>query len=140
MRVLPAVVASALLSACVPLPNVRYDAPAISGVVTRDGIPVPGAAVAVSAQFAEEAVAGATDAAGRFTVQPIRRLHLTATLIGDPLYAYSMVITVGERRYVGYFESGVGHVPRQLSLRCELSQPQPTPAEPRYCTPAPGGV
>lgn len=121
------------LSACVPIPNYYYYAPAISGVVTADGQPVQNVEVKVSARFSEEIQTATTDQAGRFETKPIKQLLLTMTLIGDPLYGYGLDVMTAGQKYEGYVESYVGYAPKQLQVVCELSKPIQTRNRQSYC-------
>jgi hypothetical protein len=127
---------SVAVGGCVPFPNYRYYAPAISGVVTQDGAPVGMAEVRVSGQFTEEVRSATTDRDGRFATEPVRKLLFTATLIGDPLYAYSVQITVGGKQYTGYAEASVGYAPSKFQLKCDLSRPIKLGSRQLYCSPA----
>ena len=138
IRYLSLLIASIFVSGCVPFPNYRYYAPAVSGVVLQDGVPVDKAEVHVSAQFAEEVQFNATGQDGRFATAAIRKLLLTASLIGDPLYAYSVRITVGGQQYLGYSEASVGYAPSKLELKCDLSRPFQLGSMQLYCSPTNG--
>ncbi|WP_430699151.1 DUF6795 domain-containing protein [Rubrivivax gelatinosus] len=118
-----AILITTLLYGCVPFPNVRYYAPAISGVVTQDGNPVVSAEVRVTGQFSNNVHIVASDQAGRFASEPIRKMLLTASLMGDPLYGYAIEIVHGGKVYAGYSESSVGYAPKELKLSCELAKP-----------------
>ncbi len=107
---------------CVPIPNFRYYAPGVSGVITDDGKPVVNAQVRVSGPFASESSSASTGDTGRFATVPIRKLLLAASLIGDPLYAYAVDVTVGDKQYAGYAEAGVGYAPKAVEVRCDLSR------------------
>ncbi|RYY97172.1 MAG: carboxypeptidase regulatory-like domain-containing protein [Comamonadaceae bacterium] len=126
-------------AACVPVPQYRYDAPAVSGVIVDNGVPVAGAEVRIASQFAEDVRRATTAADGRFAAEPIRRLVLTRALFGDPVTAYAVDIAVGTRRYDGYADSRVGPGPRVLHLACDLSRPAPGGAARAHCQPVPAG-
>jgi len=105
MRDAAALAAATCISGCVPIPNVRYYAPAVTGVVTQAGIPVENAEVVVSSGFAGEATKGTTLPNGHFAAEPIRKFFFTALAIGDPLYGYSVQIRVAGKTYDGYSHS-----------------------------------
>jgi len=138
-RIGTSLVLTTLLAGCVPFPNFRYYAPAVSGVITKDGFPVENAQVRVSAQFAGEGKVAATGPNGRFAAKSIRTFLLTASLIGDPLYAYSVQVTVAGKIYEGYSEAGVGYAPEKLEVSCELSRPRRLGSKQVYCAPVPDG-
>ncbi len=135
IRPLHLLIISILVSGCVPFPNYRYYAPAVSGVILQDGVPVDKAQIHVSGQFAEEVQFNATGQDGRFATEPIRRRFLTAWLIGDPLYAYFVRITVGGKQYLGYSKASVGYAPSKLALKCDLSRPIQLDSKHIYCLP-----
>jgi hypothetical protein len=110
-----------LLAGCVPFPNYHYFAPAISGVVTRDGAPVEGARVNVWGAFATRSQVVVTGADGRFSAEPIRELRFAAWIVGDPLYAYSVEITAANEKYPGYSMSAVGNPSAAIELACDLA-------------------
>lgn len=112
-----------LLSGCVPFPNVHRFAPAISGVVLRDGRPVPSAVVKVSAQFSREVRTVTTDQDGRFSTEAIRELRWTAILLGDPLFGYTVQIGADGHDVAGYQFQGIGSAPSDLRLSCDLAKP-----------------
>ena len=126
-------VAVVALSACVPVPNVRYYAPAVTGKVMANGLAVRNAEVIVTSQFAEEVRKVATDSEGHFSTEAIKKLFFTATLIGDPLYGYTITIVVADQKYEGLSEAYVGHPPKQLDIQCDLSTPIQLHSRKRYC-------
>jgi len=140
IRPLILLTASILVSGCVPFPNYRYYAPAVSGVVLQDDLPVDKAEVHVFGQFAEEVQFNATGQDGHFATMPIRKLLLTASLIGDPLYAYTVQITVGGQQYLGYSEASVGYAPSTLELKCDLSRPFQLGRRQLHCSPTNAGT
>ena len=105
-----------------PIPNFRYYAPAVSGVVMREGLPVQQAKVHVAGNYVQETRSVVTASDGRFSTEAIRKLLLTASLIGDPLYSYSVEIVVGDKVYAGYSEASVGYAPKSAQLKCDLSR------------------
>jgi len=121
---------------CVPFPNVHYFAPAVSGVVMADGAPVSGARVSVGALFSSEHQVAVTDSQGHFSTAPIRKLELTAMLIGDPLYGFSIDFIKGERIYGGYSENSIGYAPNSIELVCDLERPLVRGARTSFCTAA----
>jgi hypothetical protein len=88
----------------------------------------------VSGQFAGEVQLSVTGPDGRFATESIRKLLLTASLMGDPLYAYSVQITVAGKTYDGYSQADVGYAPDKLQLKCDLSQPLKLGGKQVYCT------
>jgi hypothetical protein len=124
-----------VLVGCVPLPNFRYYAPAVSGVLTDGGRPIVNAAVDVSGAFGAKGFSTTTSDAGRFTTDPVRKLLFTAAHIGDPLYAYSVNFMVDGRQYTGYSEAGVGYAPKTIEISCDLSRPTKRDGHQFYCAP-----
>ena len=84
-----------LLSGCVPFPHLHYRAPAVAGVITEYGKTAAGASVCVSGQFSAAVSAAVSDQEGRFVTKPIREVLLTASLLGDPMYGYTVSIIMG---------------------------------------------
>ena len=125
-------IASAL-AGCMPWPHFHYLAPAVEGVVTNNGVPVQNAEINVSAEFSEEQQKGVTDSNGRFSTKPIREFMFFASLLGDPLYGYTVTITNAENQYEGFGEGHVGYAPEQLTVVCNLSKPIRLRSKKRYC-------
>lgn len=120
-RAVSAMLAFGSLTGCVPFPNLHYFAPAVAGIVLRDGQPVAGAQIRVASTFSSTTRVGSTQPSGRFSVEPIRELRLTATLVGDPLYGFEVEIVVDGERYAGYSEYGTGYASPALQLSCDLT-------------------
>ena len=121
------------LTGCVPFPNLRYYAPAVSGIVMQDGKPAAGVEIRVSAHFANEVRAAIAASDGRFNTDSIRKL-LTATLVGDPLYGYTVEIRNACNVYSGFVDFSVGHAPSAIQLNCDLSRPVGRVGHQVYCT------
>ena len=111
-------IASAL-AGCMPWPHFHYRAPAVEGVVTNNGVPVQNAEINVSAEFSEEQQKGVTDSNGRFSTKPIREFMFFASLLGDPLYGYTVTIINAENQYEGFGGGYVGYAPEQLTVVCD---------------------
>ncbi len=122
------------LAGCVPFPNMRYYAPTISGVVMQDGKPAGGAEIRVSAHVSSEVRAAIAGPDGRFNTESIRKLQLTATLIGDPLYGYTVEIRSAGNVYSGFVDFSVGYAPSAIRLNCDLSRPVGRVGHQVYCT------
>lgn len=112
-----------LLCGCVPFPNEHSFAPAVSGVVMRDGSPVAGATVSVSAQFSHQIRIATTDHDGRFATEAIREWRMTALLYGDPLFGYTVQISANGTNYAGYSLLGMGTAPLAVRLNCDVAKP-----------------
>ncbi len=125
---------ASMLAGCMPWPHFHYHAPASEGVVTSYGVPVQNAEINVSAKFSEEQEKGITDSNGRFSTKPIREFMFFASLLGDPLYCYTVTITYAANQYEGFGEGHVGYAPEQLMVVCELSKPIQLRSKTRYCT------
>ena len=106
-----------------PFPHLHYRAPAVAGVITEHGKPAAGASVRVSGQFSAEVSAAVSDQEGRFVTKPIREVLLTASLLGDPMYGYTVSIIMGGKEYVGYSDAYVGYAPKEIQLVCDLGKP-----------------
>lgn len=123
-----------VLAGCAPFPNMRYYAPSIVGVVMQDGKPVGGAEIRVSTAFSNEIRETTAAPNGRFKTESIRRLLLTSTLIGDPLYGYTVEIRSAGIVYKGFVDLSVGYAPSTISLNCDLSHPVGRIDHQVYCT------
>lgn len=137
-----AIMATAItLGGCVPVPNYRYYAPAVSGVVLRDGAPVAEAEVRVSNAMGDEVSVASTGIDGRFQTAPIRTLQLVRELIGDALSSYALQIRVDGNAYVDHPRHSSTQPPRQLHVVCDLSDRVDDGRGGRYCmeTDAPVG-
>jgi hypothetical protein len=134
-RVATLLILPSVFCGCVPFPNFRYYAPAVSGVALRDGVPVERAEIRVTGQFAKTAQTGTTDKYGRFVLQPIRSLLLTSSLMGDPLYSYTVQIVADGKVYDGYSEASVGYAPKTLELTCNLSRSIQFGRKQFFCSP-----
>ena len=132
-KILTIAIASAALSGCVPIPNLHYFAPAVSGVVMRGDVPVAGAEVFVSGAFSKEVRVGSTDREGRFSTESIRELRLTAFILGDPLYGYTVKIVDGGETYDGFAWMAVGDGPKEVKMVCDLSRPIQVGSAHRLC-------
>jgi len=86
-------------------------------------VPVAGAAVQLSAHGSATTQTAVTDEKGRFTAGPFVEWHLFYSLLGDPLYAFSINIATQGRDYNGYKGGGVGYAPREIELLCDLAHP-----------------
>jgi hypothetical protein len=133
VRTLAVSLLATMVSGCLPIPNIHYFAPEVSGVVIQDGHPAEGAEVRVAGQFSSDAQSGSASRDGRFSVKPIREFRFTALLVGDPLYSYTVQLVVGGKRYDGYQGFGMGDAPRALSLVCDLSHPIALGNKQVYC-------
>ena len=137
-RVMVMLVASSL-TGCLPIPNVHYFAPAVSGIVVRDGHAVAGAEVRVTGALSSDIQSAMTQESGRFSVKPNREFRLTTFFLGDPLYGFSVKVVSDGKHYDGYTEYAIGNAPSTLKLACELSQPVAVlRSGPVYCTPVRG--
>ena len=116
-----------------PWPHFHYRAPAIEGVVTDNGVPVPNADISVSAQFSDEQQRAVTDTKGHFNTKPIREFMFFASLLGDPLFGYSVQINRAAHQYEGFGEAYVGYAPTQLKVACDLSKPNQLRNKKQYC-------
>lgn len=113
-----------LLLACVPIPNRRTYAPLVAGTLVRNGAPVAGAQMLLSARFFGAAATAKTDAQGRFKLGPLSKLRLTRSVLGDLLYEYALKIKVpGEEEVSGLTGHGVGYPPEDVQVTCDLSRP-----------------
>lgn len=118
-----------------PIPDRRRFAPEVAGVVVRAGVPVADAEVTLSSAFAKPETSR-TDASGRFRLGPLTRLFLTRSVLGDPLYKYSLAIKVaGEAELLGYLDSGIGDAPAALQAACDLNRPALRRKTTTYCVP-----
>lgn len=111
-----------LLTACAPIPHFHYHAPALSGVVVSNGVPVHKAEVRVKGADSKEVQVATTGPDGRFKTPPIRSFQLIAHLAGDPIYVYEIEIVVGDLRQLAYRVQGLGSVPNEREVRCDLLQ------------------
>lgn len=116
-----------------PWPHFHYRAPAVEGVVTDNGAPVPDAAISVWAQFSGEQQRAVTDINGRFNTEPIREFMFFASLLGDPLFGYSVQITRAANQYDGIGEADVGYAPTEIKVACDLSKPTELRNRKQYC-------
>lgn len=122
------------LSACVPIPNMRYFAPEVSGQVLRNGVPVEGAEISLNASFADALSTTKTDAGGRFKVGPLKQLFLMATLIGDPLFAYGLKLKINSVEYEGFSYGAVGNPTDPVYVICNMDQPRKQGSLVSYCS------
>lgn len=131
----PLVLALALtLSACVPIPNREYFAPAVRGRVVNAGEPMQNVELRLSSPFTHSASVVSTDSDGRFTIATLRVWRLSTWLLGDPLHDYSLWIRTAGSEYPGLSEAGVGYAPTQLRIFCDLSKQVRSGGTSVYCT------
>lgn len=128
-----AILVASATAGCMPWPHSHYRAPAVEGVIMNNGAPVQDAEIRVSAQFSDEQQKGITDSNGRFKTKPIREFMFFASLLGDPLYGYSVTITQAESTYEGFGEADVGYASRELNVACDLSKPTQQRNNKKYC-------
>jgi hypothetical protein len=133
MRRLSVLALTLTLTACLPIPNRQYFAPTVSGVVVIDGAPVQNAKLRLSSPFTHKTAEVSTDSTGQFTVGPLRMWRLSTSLLGDPLYQYSLDVTSSNTAYPGLTEGQVGYPPTGLSVFCDLSKPVPNGTTAVYC-------
>lgn len=117
------VLALSALSGCVPFPSTRYYAPEVTGRVVRNGAPVANAEIRLTATFIDRVAISMTDSDGRFKLGPLSKVLLTRSLLGDPLYAYTLAINVAGKSYRGLSDGAVGYAPPELRVSCNLSEP-----------------
>jgi hypothetical protein len=110
-----------LMSGCAPIPNVYRYAPAVSGSIIKDGIPVAGVQVHVSSPYVAKGKAAISGSDGRFATESIRKFHFIKGLLGDPSLRYSVKIMFDGETYEGYSEQRLGYAPKTLELKCDLS-------------------
>jgi hypothetical protein len=122
-----------LLSGCVPFPNLHTFAPALSGVVTQDGKPLSEATVTVAAQFSREVRLATTNQDGSFATEAIRELRLTAFLVGDSLFEFTVTISSVGNSYTGFAIVGMGSAPSSLKLSCDIAKPVILASRKVYC-------
>ncbi|MBI5883843.1 MAG: carboxypeptidase regulatory-like domain-containing protein [Elusimicrobia bacterium] len=114
-----------ILAACVPIPNRRHHAPQVTGTVVRDNAPVAGAEVLLVTPFTRSSATATSDAGGNFKLGPISELRLTRSVLGDPLFKYSLTIkAAGGEEYLGLEEHGIGNAPEGVRVACDLGKPQ----------------
>ncbi len=116
-------IASLLCSGCMPWPHRHYFAPEAEGVVLREGVPVVGAKVSLTAALVKEKSEGVTDNTGRFHLAALKEWEFIAYLLGDPLYGYTLHIQAQDADYEGYSEYLVGYAPSRVGFTCDLSHP-----------------
>ena len=124
---------AALVSACVPFPNVHYYAPVVTGVVLQDGKPAAGVTVRLSARGSGEMHEAVTDHSGRFAVPAIHELSYFLVLVGDPLFDFSVTLRSDGREYEGYRALGLGATPKDFGLECDLARPIMSRNVQSYC-------
>lgn len=135
-RRIPSIVALSVLtlSACVPFPNRRLCAPEVTGSLVRAGEPVAGAEIVLTAAFMRTPATTRTDAAGRFKLGPLTKMYLTKSLLGDPLYVYSLRIkTEGGEDRLGFEARSMGAPPGPRAVSCDLSKPVSKRESTYYC-------
>lgn len=122
-------------TACIPFPNRRYSAPEVAGTLVRNGIPVANAEIFLTATFPDDAATTVrTDAAGRFKLGPLSKIHFIASLLGDPMYAYVLKIRpAGEDECAGLEATVLGYLPKKLQVTCDLDKPIGQGESLRYC-------
>jgi len=133
-KILSALLIAFALTACAPIPNRRTFAPAVAGTVVRGGVPVANAEVLLTTRFSDAAATVRTDADGRFRLGPLSEMRVMKTLLGDPLYEYTLKIRVaGEEEHLGLAGHGMGNASKELTVTCDLSKPIGQGKSLRYC-------
>lgn len=122
------------LSACVPFPHEHCYAPALDGVLTKGGQPVSNAKIRVTAEFSDKHEEATTDDQGAFHTGAIQGFEFWASLIGDPLFGYTVSITEAGHNYPGLTDISVGYAPEKVTLVCELSKPVQLRNRSQYCS------
>jgi hypothetical protein len=116
----------ALISGCMLLPIPRFDyyAPAISGVITRNEVPIENAQIQVSTKYGDlESKITTTRPDGHFSTESIRKFSPVTVVLGDFSSVYSLQIIVDGKIYNGYLGAMSNGSSKELKLRCELSHP-----------------
>jgi hypothetical protein len=134
MRATSIVAASFLVVACVPAPHYHFFAPRVAGVVLDGGAPVADAEIVLTGKFTNRIAMVRSDGDGHFQVGPLSELVFIQWLIGDPLFGYSINITLGNQTYVGLSESSLGFAPPNIQVSCDLSHPVRTGRTSVYCS------
>ncbi len=116
-----------LLGGCLPIPHFDRVVPAITGVVTRHGVPVEGASIYLHRRFppsAENCSASPdrvqTDATGHFAVGPDSDFRFFVTM-GDPITTWTLCIEHLGTLYIGWQNFEMGYAEAKITLTCELS-------------------
>lgn len=123
------------LSACVPTLSRRTFAPMISGVLLRDGTPVPDAELLLTASWTDTTASAKTDSSGRFQLGPLTERQFVRSVFGDRVYVYKLGIRVaGEPPSLGYEGRDMGALPDNLHLTCDLSKMIGKGASARHCS------
>lgn len=99
----------------------------------RDGSPVEGAKLTLSADFTGENEITYSDKDGKFDLSAIREFRFTALLIGDPLYRYQVQIEYEGATYLGFGQASIGNPNELVTLSCDLNKPTKWMAETVYC-------
>jgi hypothetical protein len=120
-------------AACTSLPAAHLYAPEVSGVLLRDGRPVPEARVRLAAQSTPLVQGAITDDRGRFTVGPLTDYRFTIRQFGAARFEYSVQLSLAGEMLAAYSAAGQGEAPRQVFLVCELGPAGAAPQLPATC-------
>ena len=117
------------LAGCLAVPAIEPTIPALSGQVSRSGIPVAGAYILVSKRF--EVVAcqntrtvAVTDSSGNFFFAGEKTLQL-AVLGGDPVPHWEVCIEYDGRIWPGFRPFGFG-LQEKMQLQCDIDKTNAT--------------
>ncbi len=113
-------------SGCVPFPHFETQVPQVSGIVTKDGVPLSEAKVRISHREIDWSCSKAetvstTDADGHFDLKRERKFRFIRPLIADPFFNYHLCIITGDNIYLGYMSGGVGYPPDSVTLNCKIN-------------------
>lgn len=118
---------SALMAGCIPWPHVNQIAPAVTGVVVKNGQPVQGALVYWHPRYPPNAdacsaseVATKTNEEGRFQLREERDFEMFV-MMGDPIMSWTICIELEGVMYTGWREFSMGYAPVKVSITCDLS-------------------
>ncbi|MCB1594049.1 MAG: hypothetical protein KDI76_03970 [Xanthomonadales bacterium] len=118
-----------VLSGCVPIPNRTQVIPKISGIITKNNIPMKSVKVVIyrnkyDKENGKAKIIIETDDRGEFRFQGDKDTHLFM-MIGDPITTWSMDLVHNGTFYLGWKEFGIGYAEAFLNLSCELTYKTP---------------
>jgi hypothetical protein len=108
---------------CAPIPHYAIVSPAVTGMVHRNGKPVENALVYLEHPMGENCaftsdVVTRTDSEGQFYFAVRKEFRLIVFM--DPTQNWQVCIVDGDKRYQGWYKSGLGGPPPEVYLDCNV--------------------
>ena len=114
------------LVGCLPIPNRYRVAAEISGVLTRDEVPVAGMTICSEPKFYATKSCSKSDANGNFQIAAIYKTEFPTSFLGDRIISYRLILDSGAVPVGIWSSGGMGQAVAAVKLFCDLKKSVPT--------------